>query len=112
VIVPERLKWNDNVCTMSEFHSLFRVELGPHHLRPGRTKHRLKDSTGLHEFPPFKALEICTTPPPAGFYLLYEPETGPGTDTWHETLEDAFDQAEWEFGVRQDEWKKTDRLYS
>ena len=29
-----------------------------------------------------------------------------------EVLEDAFDQAEWEFGVRRDEWKKTDRLYS
>ena len=97
---------------MSEFRSLFRVELGPHHLRPGRAKHRLKDATGLREFPPFKALEICTTSPPGSFYLLYEPETGPGTDTLHESLEDAFHQAEWEFGVGRDEWHKTDRAYS
>ena len=105
-------KMGSNRCVMSEFHSLFRLELGPHHLRPGRAKHRLRDATGLREFPPFKALEICTTSPPAGFCLLYEPDTGPGTDTWHETLEDAFNQAELEFGVARDEWQKSDRSCS
>ena len=43
---------------------------------------------------------------------MYEPETGHGTDTWHLTLDDAFHQAEWEFGVTPEEWKKTDRPYS
>jgi len=84
---------------MSEFRSLFRAELGVHHLSPGRAKHQLKDASGLHDFPPFKALEICSNGP-ASFYLMYLPDTGPGTDTWHQTLDDAFDQAEWEFGVR------------
>lgn len=97
---------------MSEFRSLFRVELGAHHLRPGRAKHQLKDASGLHDFPPFIALEICTPSPERGFYLMYEPEKGQGTDTWHQTLDDAFDQAEWEFGVVREEWTKTDRPYS
>jgi hypothetical protein len=26
-------------------------------------------------------------------------------DTWHETLEDAFDAAEMNFGIARDEWK-------
>jgi hypothetical protein len=97
---------------MSEFRSLFPVELGLHHLRPGRAKHRLKDASGLHDFPPFKALEICSTSTGAGFYLMYEPETRHGTDTWHQTLDDAFHQAEWEFGVTRSEWMKTERPYS
>jgi len=96
---------------MSELRSLFRVELGSHHLRPGRAKHQLKDASGLHDFAPFVALEICTSPA-HGFYLMYEPESGHGTDTWHQSLDDAFHQAEWEFGVAQAEWKETDRPYS
>ena len=30
---------------------------------------------------------------------------GTGTDTWHQNLEDALHQAEWEFGVGDHEWK-------
>lgn len=97
---------------MHEFRSLFRVELGPKHLRPGRARHELKDAAGVHEFPPFIALEICSASLASGFYLMYEPETGHGTGTWHQTLDDAFHQAEWEFGVAREEWKKTDRPYS
>ncbi len=26
------------------------------------------------------------------------------SDTWHETLEDAMDQADFEFGVKPEEW--------
>jgi len=42
---------------------------------------------------------------------MYEPETGHGTDTWHQTLDDAFDQAQWEFGIAREEWMKTDRPF-
>jgi hypothetical protein len=42
---------------------------------------------------------------------MYEPETGLGTDTHHETLEDALHQAEWEFNVLPAEWTKTERPY-
>jgi hypothetical protein len=40
-----------------------------------------------------------------GFYLLYlDAEGNELTDTYHETLEKAMSQAEWEFDVRPDEW--------
>jgi hypothetical protein len=96
---------------MSGFWSLCRVELNASHLSPGRTKHILSDAAGTRDFLPFKALEICTYPDDSGYYLLYEPETGHGTDTYHETLSDAKNQAEWEFGVSNDEWIKTNRPY-
>jgi hypothetical protein len=66
---------------------------------------------GSVEFAPFKALEICQHPGDAGYYLMYEPETGYGTDTWHLSLEDALHQAEWEFGVLKNEWVTTDKPY-
>lgn len=96
---------------MSEFRSLYRTEMAAHHLNPGRTKHQLKDASGLHDFPPFRTLEICSTGPTNRFYLMYLPETGPGTDTWHQTLDDAFHQAEWEFGVQREEWSETNRPF-
>ncbi len=56
------------------------------------------------EFPPFIGLEIATYGPDDGFYLLYISPEGLGTDTWHETLNDALDQAQFEFGVKTHEW--------
>lgn len=85
---------------------MFTVDLAEHHLGSGRTKHQLCDAFGARDFPPFKTLEICTFAGDSGYYLMYEPETGPGTDTWHQTLEDAMHQAEWEFGVARTEWRK------
>jgi hypothetical protein len=42
-----------------------------------------------------------------GFYLLYCTAEGDElSDTYHETIEAAFGQAEWEFGVRPDEWTR------
>ncbi len=90
---------------------MFRVESAEHHLRPGRTKHTLSDASGVRAFPTFKALEICSSADDAGYYLMYEAESGHGTDTWHRALEDAMHQAEWEFGVNRAEWIKTDRPY-
>ena len=98
---------------MSTFWSLYRVELAAHHRRPGRTKHTLVNHSGKHDFPPFKILTICVpgNTTDQGYYLMYEPETGPGTDTWHQTLDGAMAQAEWEFGVARHEWIKTDCPY-
>jgi hypothetical protein len=91
---------------MQVWKTLYRLELGAHHLNPGRTKHQLVDSLGRRDFPAFKSLEICQYEDDAGFYLLYFPEAGPGTDTWHQSLDDALHQAEWEFGVAPTEWVK------
>jgi hypothetical protein len=42
-----------------------------------------------------------------GFFLLYCDESGEEmTDTWHRTLDDALDQAEFEFTVQRHEWER------
>lgn len=51
------------------------------------------------------ALSIVKYSDNEGYYLLYLDKFGEEqTDTYHETLEDAFGQAEFEFGVKKDEW--------
>jgi hypothetical protein len=94
------------------FQSLFRADLGPDHHSPGKTKHSIKDNAGLRSFPPFVALEIVQAEGDSAFYLMYIPESGMGADTFYLTLEDAKHQAEWEFGVKEEEWIKTDRPFS
>ena len=89
---------------MPELVTIKRVELGPHHLHPGRTKHTKKDANGLREFPPFVALEIASYPGERSCYLFHLCENGESTDTWHETLDEALDEAEWEFEVQRHDW--------
>jgi hypothetical protein len=51
------------------------------------------------------ALRIVQYDDDGGFYLLYlDSDCVELTDTWHETLDDAKRQAEFEFGVQLDEW--------
>jgi hypothetical protein len=43
--------------------------------------------------------------PDPGYLLLYLDEDGEElTDTYHESLEKALDQANWEFNIEPDEW--------
>jgi hypothetical protein len=52
-------------------------------------------------------LEIVQLPPDSGFYLLYIDGNGAEmTDTWHESLERAMDQANFEFGLLPNEWEQ------
>lgn len=89
---------------MPELVTLKRVSLGPHHLRPGRTKHTIRDRGEIREFAPFVALEIVAYPNERSCYLFHISEAGEIADTWHESIEDALYQAEYEFGVQQSEW--------
>jgi hypothetical protein len=81
------------------------VTLGPRHLRPGRTHHTITDANGHRKFPPFVKLEIAQCSGHKECYLFHICEDGTMTDTWHRTVQEALDQAEWEFGVHRDEWK-------
>ncbi len=84
-----------------------RVDLGPNHKPTGNTKHSLGlPGGGQQEFPPFVSLSIGQYEGDAGFYLLYHPKHGLGTDTWHVNLPDAIHQAEYEFGVIESEWTR------
>jgi hypothetical protein len=50
-------------------------------------------------------LRVVRLAPDDGFYLLYCDADGRElTDTHHDSLESAFAQAEWEFGVKRAEW--------
>jgi hypothetical protein len=89
---------------MSELVTLKRVTLGPHHLRPGRTKHTIIDANGVRDFAPFVALKIASYSNEVSCYLFHISEDGDMADTWHESIEEALDQAEYEFGVQRTEW--------
>jgi hypothetical protein len=84
--------------------SIRAVRLGEHHLHPGRTKHSIADQDCKHEFPPFIELKIAQYLNDSGCYLMHICENGQVADTWHQDIEDAYFQAEWELGVRRDEW--------
>ena len=89
---------------MSGMIGIRKVILGPHHLSPGRTKHTLIDSHGATEFKPFTSLVIARYPGDDGFYLMHVCQDGSGTDTWHQTFDDALHQASYEFEVKPEEW--------
>ncbi|MGA2350708.1 MAG: hypothetical protein ABSF70_09775 [Terracidiphilus sp.] len=89
---------------MTNMIALKKVVLNEGHLLPGRTKHYLCDTHGKQEFAPFTSLVIAQYPGDAGYYLLHICENGQSTDTWHLILDDALHQAEYEFGVRPEEW--------
>lgn len=89
---------------MPELVTRKRLILGPHHLRPGRTRHTIHDARGYREFPAFVELEIASYPNETSCYLFHIAENGEVADTWHQSIEDAMHQAEYEFGVQIDEW--------
>jgi hypothetical protein len=82
---------------------LWTVELSAGHLPTGKTTHY---AAGEILSPPH-SLQITRYKDDAGYYLLYLDETGMEmTDTYHDDVESAMAQAEWEFGVKADEWQK------
>ena len=51
------------------------------------------------------SLQIATYGNAPGFYLFYlNGNNEIITDTWHETVEDAIEQAEWEFEIDRAKW--------
>ena len=79
---------------------LFSIKLDPmEHRQTGKTRHF--KAGGL--LAPPDALEIVELD--GGFYLYYLDANGRlQTDTWHRSLDDAFHQAEHEFGVTRSDW--------
>jgi len=80
-----------------------RVRLGPHH-HASLTKHTISDAKGKRDFPPFVDLVIAAYPGETSCYLFHVCADGQAADTWHQSLEEALDQADWEFGVMPEEW--------
>ena len=95
------LTMNDQ--SQTALQALRRVKLGSHH-HASLTKHSIRDKNGERSFPAFVSLEIASYPGEESCYLFHVCGDGQVADTWHQTLDEAVDQAEWEFGVRQEEW--------
>jgi hypothetical protein len=76
-----------------------RVLLGTNHAPTGGAQHAI----GGSPMPTPQELRILKAD--EGFYLLYcNAEGEPMTDTFHLALDDAFDQAEFEFRVDRADW--------
>lgn len=76
------------------------IRLGACHQPTGKTRH-----FGVSELPSPTELKIVQYDGDSGFYLFYCDATGIElTDTYHESLEAAMSQADWEFNVKQNEW--------
>ena len=90
---------------MSAFLVKMVVTLGANHTRPGRTRHTRSDGQVERDFPLFIRLQIAQYPGDQGYYLLHICEDGSMADTYHETVDEAVHQAEFEFGVQPSEWR-------
>lgn len=82
---------------------LYEVELRSDHQPTGKTRHELNGVL----LPPPVLLRIVQYDGDPGYYLFYCDETGcEMTDTYHDSVEQAMAQANWEFNVKAEEWTR------
>lgn len=87
---------------MEKYHILRRVRLNAKHEPTGNTRH----FHGREPVPSPRQLLIVQYAGDPGFYLIHLDEGGNElTDTYHDTLEDACEQAAWEFQVEEGDWE-------
>ena len=87
---------------MSEFIVLSRINLGLTHTPTGRAVHRF----GEKQLRPASKLKIIKYADDPGVYLLYLDENSQElTDTYHDSVEAAMSQAQWEYQVKPEEWE-------
>jgi hypothetical protein len=90
---------------MTDFQVNARARLGPNHKPTGRTRHYTNgvlNATPLH-------LAIGRYPDVPGYYLLYLDQHGEElNDTYHDTIEAAMRQAQWEFSIKPCDWEVLD----
>jgi hypothetical protein len=86
---------------MSNFSVCQRVTLDSRHRATGKTEHRL----GSKVLPKPHSLSVCQYVNDPGYYLFYYDAEGRElTDTYHDTIESALAQAQYEFGVDPRDW--------
>lgn len=79
-----------------------RIQLRPSHASTGKTRHYF----GTEPLSSPSELRIVIYQGDPGYYLFYCNSTGDVlTDTYHDKLSGAVDQAEWEFNVKDNEWE-------
>lgn len=86
---------------MSDGRILRRLRLAPSVVPTGKTRH----FRGGELLPAPAELQIVVFSDAPGYVLLYlDVEGREMTDTLHDSLEAAIDQAEWEFNVKAEDW--------
>ncbi len=84
------------------FSVIKKVLLQQHHFNTGKVRHYVLGSIA----PDPKELRIVSYQNDPGYYLLYIDAKGKEiTDTYHDTIEAAIKQAEFEFNVKKNEWE-------
>jgi hypothetical protein len=75
---------------------------------PRKVTHRTRHYRYGELLPAPDSVEIVELVPAApGYYLLYLDKDGTEmNDTWHETIAAAMEQAEYEFGLLREDWRK------
>ena len=90
----------------SEYLVLYGVTLADENRPTGKTIHR----RDCDELPPPQRLLIVRYPDVDGVYLLYMDEHGSEqADTFHDDVQGAIEQAQWEFGVSRSQWESADK---
>ncbi len=82
---------------------LKRVDLQPHHSSKSHTRHYLP-SGNANPYPVFISLEIAKYDDGVHYYLFHITQDGENADTCHMSLDEAMEQANFEFGVTAEEW--------
>ena len=83
-------------------HVLKQIKLESSHKPTQETRHL---RNGMPIAPP-ESLWIVQYDADSGYYLLYlDAEGHELTDTYHETIDSAMEQARWEFQIRPEEWR-------
>ena len=88
---------------MHNYKIIKNIKLKTHHKPTGNTKHFRWGKELSNEIWELKIIKIDPEP---GFYLIYfDSKANELTDTLHDSLEAAMQQAEFEFNVKQNEWE-------
>ena len=96
----------------SEMNVVRTASLNDRHLHPGRTHHTIHDKLGKRDFPPFVSLFITDTQGYTEAILWRLCENGEAAHTHHDSIEDAFHQAEFEFEVLPADWVETNEPFT
>ena len=85
-----------------EFSILKQIKLAKHHTPTNKVQQYVLGKPAKRP----KALQIVKYLDDKGYYLLYLDEKGEEiTDTYYESIASAMEQAEYEFNVKNDEWR-------
>ena len=96
---------------MPQLMTIRRVALGPNHRQPARVGATIHSGGTARPVPPFIALQIARYPGEESCYLFHFAKDGEGSDTFHESVEEALDHAEYLYGVDKSEWAEVNVVF-